>query len=337
MRCLSLAQACQARGIGASFLGKWEGSLSDRLTSINFVTFPLQNVHPDAVDVLTTLSWLRQIASESAQGASPWLVLDGYHFDSTYQESIRSAGYPVLVIDDLAHLSHYHANVLLNQNATAQQLSYTCDEDTVRLLGLSYVLLRAEFLAWRGWRRTIPDKANSLLITLGGGSPGPVIDRIIEALKQLRVPELRICWVVGPADPNFPRLMDESTRIPELEILFSVSDLASLMARSDAVLCTAGCTGWEVAYMGLPAAVLQVAENQRIVAQSLEAAGAACNLGWHEDLTVSRIVDVLKELLLSQEKRRQMSEQGYLLVDGGGVNRVLNCLSGYHAHLTMGV
>ncbi|MCG2756942.1 MAG: hypothetical protein L6263_00720 [Desulfobacteraceae bacterium] len=43
-----------------------------------------------------------------------WIVVDGYHFTPDYQKATREKGYRLLVIDDMAHLDHYHADILLN-------------------------------------------------------------------------------------------------------------------------------------------------------------------------------------------------------------------------------
>ena len=36
--------------------------------------------------------------------SKPWVVLDGYHFDPSYQRGIKQSGHPLLVIDDMAQL-----------------------------------------------------------------------------------------------------------------------------------------------------------------------------------------------------------------------------------------
>src|ERR1700719_625946 len=49
-----------------------------------------------------------------------WLVLDGYHFEGQCQRRSRQKGWRILTIDDMAHLPHYYADALLNQNVGAE-------------------------------------------------------------------------------------------------------------------------------------------------------------------------------------------------------------------------
>ena len=92
-------------------------------------------------------------------------MLDGYHFRPSYQLRVKDSGHPLLVIDDMAHLDHYYADVVLNQNIHAEQLDYSCEPYARMLLGSRYVLLRREFWPWREWQREIPQVAHKVLVT----------------------------------------------------------------------------------------------------------------------------------------------------------------------------
>ena len=115
------------------------------------------------------------------------VVLDGYHFTPEYQGQIREKAYRLLVIDDLAHLDRYHADLILNQNSYAAELAYPCDANTKLLLGTEYVLLRREFWPWQGWRRRIPETARHVLITMGGSDPENVSLKILQALERVAI------------------------------------------------------------------------------------------------------------------------------------------------------
>ena len=136
MRCIALAEACQARGGQVIFLShcKQDG-LRRRIEATGIPFVPLNASHPHPLDLRTTLSLAQTCAQKSA---SPWIVLDGYHLDPAYQQSIQLAGYRLLVIDDMAHQPQYFTDILLNQNLGAEQLTYPCSPDTQKLLGAQY-------------------------------------------------------------------------------------------------------------------------------------------------------------------------------------------------------
>lgn len=138
MRYLALAQAWQEHSADVTFLSHYDSeALHQCIIDEGFDFIPIKNSHPDPSDIIQTLNVLKRHAPCSTlYASSPWLALDGYHFTPDYQKAIRERGYRLLVIDDMAHLNHYHADILLNQNIHASNLLYSCDRDTVKTLGL---------------------------------------------------------------------------------------------------------------------------------------------------------------------------------------------------------
>ena len=184
MRCIALAQTWQDRGGKVTFLSHCDSeALHQRIIDEGFDFIPIEKPCPKPNDLSFTLKMLSAI-SHKLSAASLWLALDGYHFTPDYQKAIRENGYKLLVIDDMAHLDHYHADILLNQNIYASSLHYSCDRETVKLLGCEYVLLRREFLKYKDWKREIPEKAKKILVTMGGSDPDDVTLKVIRALSR---------------------------------------------------------------------------------------------------------------------------------------------------------
>jgi UDP-2,4-diacetamido-2,4,6-trideoxy-beta-L-altropyranose hydrolase len=78
--------------------------------------------------------------------------------------------------------------------------------------------------------------------------------------------------------------------------------------------------------MGVPTIAVTLAENQRPIAVSLEAAGAAIDAGWNRELTQARLADTLARLVPDETRRGEMSRRGRALVDGRGAQRVADAL-----------
>lgn len=323
MRCLALAQAWKAYGGEAIFVTACESdALRQRLVNEGFQVVMLERAYPDPAD------W-KQMSQILRMHPGAWVVLDGYHFDAEYHRLIKEAGHPLLVIDDMAHLDHYYADIVLNQNIHAENMRYSCEPHTRLLLGTKYVLLREEFLKWWGWRREISEVARKVLVTLGGCDPNNVALKVIQGLQQVEMDNTEAVVVVGSCNPHFEelRFAVQGSQIP-FRIEGYVANMAELMAWADVAVSAGGSTCWELAFMGLPSLILVLANNQRPVAERLDRMGVAANLGWCEDVFPPEIAQAVMQLLRAPKTRAEMSQRGQQLVDGGGVNRVLMYMRG---------
>jgi UDP-2,4-diacetamido-2,4,6-trideoxy-beta-L-altropyranose hydrolase len=317
MRCFALAQRWQATGGKAIFVTTCKNEeLLARIQNEGFQIEYLKKSYPSSEDSKVMLEILKR-ESES------WIVLDGYHFDSAYQSRVKEEGYSLMVVDDTNHLHHYYADILLNQNIDAENFNYSCEPNSLLLLGTRYVLLRREFLAWKEWKREIPRIARKVMVTLGGSDPDNVTLKVIHSLCKIKVSGLEVKVIAGPSHPQISSLRKASDTAPfPIEIVHNARTMADVMAWADLALSAGGTTCWELAYMGVPFAIVILAKNQEKIAAGLDNAATAINLGWHSSLTSDALTDCLFDLIENKDKRMELSSNGKNLVDGLGVERV---------------
>lgn len=321
MRCLALAQSWIRHGGRVVWaMAETTPSLTDRLRAEGFSCLPVVAVAGSLGDAHET------IADAHAAGTA-WIAADGYRFGATWQREIKAAGFRLLIIDDYGHAEHYSADLVLNQNASANEDLYDARERTTRLLlGAPFVLLRREFLAAGPMARIIPAVARKILITLGGSDPDNVTSLAIGALAQL--PESEAVVVVGGSNPHLSAVQRAVASCPAgCRLVVNADNMPALMAWADVAFSAAGSTAWELAYMGLPALLVVVAENQAGIAEALERDGVSQNLGPSATLTVGRITEALRRLLADAPRRAAQSEKGRQLVDGLGADRVVGRLA----------
>lgn len=324
MRCLALAQGWRARGGFVRFLShRPDAALARHFESCGADVLDLDACYPDRRDLDLTIAILRQTAA--AAEASPWVVLDGYHFDLDYQQSLRRAGGRLLVIDDDARLARYDADLIANHGLHALQLDYpaaSTDSGAWLLLGTRHALLRQEFMRWRGFERKVADRAKNVLVTLGGGAAHPALIEVIAALQTVNDPALEVRVVVGPLHP-LRRGFEQGSHI-HLET--AVSDMSKLMAWADLAIAAGGTTAWELAFMQTPMLLVAVADNQLGVAESLDEFGAAEFLGPADSLKAPELAQAVQGIMADPQRRRRMARRGAQLVDGRGVERVIAAL-----------
>jgi len=323
MRCLALAQAWQDEGGKATFISHCESDqIKQRILDEGFEFIPIEKQYPNPEDLNVTLKLLTT-NSYRLPDASLWLVIDGYHFDADYQKQIKDEGYRLLWIGDYGQADHYYADLVLNQNISADESLYIHREPYTRLLlGTRYVLLRREFKKWRGWKREIPEVARRVLVTLGGGDLDNMTLKIIEALKQIDMPGLEAKVIVGPANSNLHALQQETRGYPDFQLIENASNMPELMAWADIAVSAGGSTCWEFALLGLPSIIMYIAHNQVPIARKLHELGAALSIGSSYQLTTESISEHITSLLLSQGLRKEYSKKSKALIDGRGAEKL---------------
>lgn len=318
MRALALAHGWQADGGSVVFATHCDSeALCARIDASGVQRVAMNLSHPNRADMSQTLALI-------AQHDPAWTVLDGYHFAPCYQQALQETGCPLLIVDDMAHLPCYHADILLNQNAKTDTLHYHCAEQTHLLCGPRYALLRPEFSGWQAWQRKTPQTATNVLVTMGGADPDNVTQKAIQALSSWRGRDFVVKVVVGPANPHRNALQEAAAEAgSNISLLIAPPDMPELMAWADIAVTAGGTTSLELAYMQVPAVTLVIADNQQRVADALNAAGAAQTLGWHADVSPQKLACTVHQLAHSASVRSDMARQGRRLVDGGGVRRVI--------------
>ncbi|MDZ8065609.1 MAG: UDP-2,4-diacetamido-2,4,6-trideoxy-beta-L-altropyranose hydrolase [Nostoc sp. DedQUE08] len=319
MRCLALAQAWQDAGGQVIFVMATEvPDLITRLKAERMEVIYLPIEIGSAEDA-------EEIAKMARHFDANWVVVDGYHFGAKYQEIIKESELKLLFIDDYGHAKQYHADIVLNQNIHACEGLYRNRQPyTKLLLGTSYSLLRREFWQWRGWQRSLPLIAKKLLVTLGGADPDNVTLKVIQGLQQVEIEGLEAVVVVGGSNPHYEQLRSASQESRfTIHLKRNVTDMSDLMSWADVAVTPGGSTCWELAFMGLPSVMVILADNQRAIAEKLEAMGVVVNLGWHENVSAVEIAAAVTQLLITAERREKMTRCSQELVDGQGSSRVL--------------
>ncbi|MBD2691076.1 UDP-2,4-diacetamido-2,4,6-trideoxy-beta-L-altropyranose hydrolase [Anabaena catenula] len=320
MRCLALAQAWKMSGGEAVFILNIEAaSLEMRLKAEGFTIFYLP-IH------LTSSEDAQETAKLAQQLNSQWVVVDGYHFDAEYQQTIKHSGLKILFIDDYKHAKYYYADIVLNQNIYANENLYINRlPDTKLLLGTDYTLLRSEFWQWQKWKRINPPIAKKILVAMGGADPDNVTLKVMAALQQLEVNELEVVVIVGGSNPHYEqlKLASQTSQFP-IRLEKNVTNIPELMAWADLAVTAGGSTCWELAFMGLPSLILILAENQRAIAQKLNELGTAINMGYYDHVRITEIAAAIEQLINSANIRTQMTKGSQKLIDSKGSHRVLS-------------
>lgn len=265
-------------------------------------------------------------ATRSAAEGADLVVIDGYTFGPAFQAALGRADRVVCVVDDLA-IGPVRADVVLNGNLYGASLAYEVEEGTELLCGPEYALVREEFVRAREERsRRAATPTRRLLVTMGGADPTGETEKVITALHTSQgLADLTVTIVVGGANPRAEAIRTAVARallVQRAEVLVDVRAMGTLMAECDVAVTAAGGTCLELACVGVPAAVVVVADNQRCVAEALSARGLMDVVGQSAEVDPARIGEAIMRLFEDRDRSRAMETAQRACVDGRGSERV---------------
>lgn len=249
----------------------------------------------------------RSWATEVAPGDV--VVLDGYHLGPADVAAARARGARVAALDDLGRRD-IDADVVVNPNDPHAFDGVQPDGEL--LLGPRYALVRAGFRRRRR-HRSPPGVA---LVTMGGSDPrrlGPTLAAVLAASDRVE----RVVLVEGPGAAG-------EAVVPGVARVRDPSDVPATFDAAEVAVCGAGSSVWELLAMGIPVALVVVADNQESIAREAVGAGAAIDLG-RPDRAASALGAAVERLA---DDASAMSHAALALVDGRGPERVLDALVG---------
>ncbi|MDB2639666.1 UDP-2,4-diacetamido-2,4,6-trideoxy-beta-L-altropyranose hydrolase [Akkermansiaceae bacterium] len=323
MRMMALAQACLRRGIKVVIASiRCPQNLGDQLHASGIEHVHIEVSEPgNEEDSDATISLAREMGAD-------WLVVDGYHFGYDYQKRIKKADLALLCVDDHGYSDRWCCDAILNQNLDAER-SIKYQNDFVKpkiLAGASFCLLREEFLKDRPSRAKW-GRIERLLVTLGGSDPENATKAALELLNQACARSLRIRILAGADNQNVETLRSSESH-HQVEVVQNASNMPEQYAWADGIISAGGSTCWEWLYLGLPGAIVTIADNQCPIVRALtEERRAALSLGLFNGSSFGANTKQLSKWI---DTPAALCEAPVAtgIIDGFGANRVAGFLSG---------
>jgi UDP-2,4-diacetamido-2,4,6-trideoxy-beta-L-altropyranose hydrolase len=258
---------------------------------------------------------------EKAPARCDLLAVDDYRLDAAFERAARRWAARILVIDDLANRPH-ECDVLLDQSPGRERSAYAAlvPKDCALLLGPSYALLDRRFRAARRQRQPI-GKVDRIFVNFGTTDTANATSLVLDAIAAARL-GAAIDIIIGGAAPHLAALRAKVAALPGATLHVDADDVAALMRRADLAIGAGGVGALERSALGLPSAIVTVADNQHTNAQALAASGAAVYWGDVGTRSADEIAMALKRLAADQTARAAMGEAAAALVDGLGAARV---------------
>lgn len=310
MRCLTLARALNDRGADCIFLATPE------------VAEVLNVFGPEMPRESVTSLTANGLADALTGVPFNAIVFDHYGLDRSQQDAM-SRGRPVLVIDDLANRP-LGADLVLDSGPARRTSDYglLVEGDTRLLLGPAYAPVRPEFAEQRAEALAHRDgPVRRILVSLGLTDLDGITGRVLDRLRPRLAAGMSVDVVVGSGAASLSGLKRLASHDPRLTLHVDSQDMARLTAEADVALGAAGSTTWERCVLGLPSALVVLADNQKEAAEAMAAAGAAIVLNARAPDFEASLDRAIVHLLNDGALRGKLSRASAEICDGQGAWR----------------
>lgn len=316
-RCIALGEELQLRGFAVEFASDLAGS-----------SWAVKQAADRGFDLLPPVNDPLRLQTVARERDWAGFVMDSYVADPRLALAFHDLGRPALVIVD-GDLRGQVGDLYVDQNLDAEKVAVAIPPGSTRLAGLRYALLRDQVRSRRPPVppiRSGPSEVPHVLGFFGGTDPFGAVETVAPLLLASS-PSLSVT-LVSPKQCVAERLLQlERSAGQRIEVIHPVDDLPALVMDAGLVISAAGTSLWEMMCLGMPSAVISVADNQELGYQAVVSHGLAVGLGSLEDLrrkqsARDQAVAALRRLMVDTRLRTELGRRAWRLVDGVGRARV---------------
>jgi len=323
-RCISLANEFQKRSHRCIFLSQHIHPLAESKNKNKAFDTKVLPSNPlvSSEDINKEISFIRKLCKNTQHNI---IIIDSYRIDCRWEKAASDFADLIVVIDDIANRYHF-ADFIIDHNNGRQRSDYAKlnIKNGEVLLGPKYAILNTAFKNLRNKaiaRNRIP--VRNVLINFGGSNLASFTKNFISELKKFLEFQKYNITVLTSQELAFQEDFIDICNSQGIAILFDLTqpELASLYIESDFCIGAGGVSALERCLFGLPSALFCIAKNQ--IRGSLELQRAECAQVIDSKERELGLIEILK--LLSDHKRlRLISTNSMNLVDGQGVERIIN-------------
>jgi UDP-2,4-diacetamido-2,4,6-trideoxy-beta-L-altropyranose hydrolase len=300
-RCLSIYQAFEEKNITPLYIANCDEEGKNFIPNTN----------------LLQLNWLENVDELLSKiKGYDIAVIDSYLAPLEIYEKIYRTVKKAVYIDDYLRLN-YPPGVIVNGTVGAENLPYKKDDEHDYLLGIKYIPLRKEF--WNVSKIQVKRDAKSVLITFGGVDMRNITPKVLKLIND-NFPNLIKNVVIGKGFENTDEIKSVADKNTHCFYFPDGEQMKRLMLESDFAISAGGQTLNELATLGLPTIMVQIADNQINNIKYYKNKKIALFAGSHDDSYLLKNLEKKIYMIHKYELRTKLNQNTKMLNNLGGKN-----------------
>jgi len=322
VRCRVLAEELSRRGYGAIMIGP-PISVKDKADEDIFVEWiPREKWLSSEDEANFNLSVLERYNSKH-------IIIDDYRSDGEHQKILREKGVRIVQQYDASKKQNFAANLVVNGSPYEKAEFYNKDvlyDDVEFLLGPKYCILRPIFF---DPKLKESHKEKRILMTFGGGSDrGAILYTLENFYQAIAEKNWKLTIVVSDKNENIEKISNwiSSNRCQDIQFLVSPESMAEIMSKCSFAIIGGGTTIFEVAYLGIPALLIPIAENQTNQCVGWNDLGGMKFISSFQELDKNKLKESLMSFLEEPSLIETHRQNLKSIIDENGYKRILDKL-----------
>ncbi|EKD27909.1 MAG: glycosyltransferase 28-like protein [uncultured bacterium] len=311
-RSLTLADELKSNGQDVSFIVK---SYVDAYETIQKKDFPVFLVNANSINGSLTAQVCSIIDSYGFQ----MVINDIKNTDTCYMKELKSRNLIVVNFDDLGtgrNLADFLFDAFLISNSQNNKPGHN--------FGPKFMILRNEFNS-KNNKRIIPRNVNVITVIMGAANTGDLLDKVLKAISLLP-DRIQFNIILSKAVTN-AEIYQLNYSKPNFTFHYHPHNISELFSKSDLVITAGGISMCEACSQGTPTLVIPQMPHEETNAKHFETLGAVETFSYNPEISLDNIHDKVLELINNHSKRVSLSSNGMKLIDGNGLNRILEVLT----------
>ena len=314
-RMKTLALALQEAGSHVAFLTGEDKAANSLLKATGLTCYVFQ---PDSYNAALT---------EAIQAQQPDLIIqDILETIPECIEAIRQLSPAKIINLDDVGAGLAMADVVIN-SIVFNWGRYRAEESQARLFeGPQYMILQPAISQYARLDKTIPDRAENILLAFGGTDTQHLTEMVLQAINGIGT-TLNVKINLGPGSEYTPCL-DQAVKASRhhVKVMRSVPNLFEECFKTDLVICAGGIMLYELAALGVPSVAIAAEPHEAFTVDYWSGVGTTAALGRGKTLNLTQVSDAVGNLLGDRRRRAEMSRIGKQTVDDLGLTRVLKII-----------
>lgn len=271
-------------------------ALAEFLESHFEITFVCQKNNPDLIRRISEKCNFLKIEKETdffnSIKEKSLVVVDGYKFNSSFFQKLKTLNVKVICIQDIEHFSH---NLDLVINHLPNVGKYYKNVNV--LAGPRYAIIRKKILKWPN---TSKKTEEGYLISLGGTKNYDLINHVVNLIKQI---DKKTTIRILTTQKNCEKINPEG-----VDIYFNQDEEAiiKLIDKSAFCLITSGMISYEVLARNKRAVVGALNEGQAKIAEEFKQMGLVESVGFWEDINLEKLKRALSLNAIKPEEIKKI-------------------------------